>query len=754
VVTGRSVIRLPARDTSFIGRGAELEALSGLLASSRLVTIAGTAGMGKTRLAIEVASRLGGDVRFVGLAALHDGGLVPYEVAARLGVPERIGQPVLDVLADHVCARRLLLLLDNCEHLVDDCARLVEALLRGCDDLRVLATSLQPLRVPGEVVWRLAPLTGEAVGLFEARARRVRPGFSVAPDNADAVAAVCRRLDGIPLAIELAAARMGGMSVRDILERLDDRFVLLADDGADEPRHRTLRAALDWGHQLLDAQERRLLRRLSVFAGAFDLETAEGVCAGAGLSPGDVTELVFRLVERSLVQPETARRGPDRYRLLEAVRQYAAERLAESGEQHAVAAHHAACHLALARRAEREERGQDQTGWLERLEADLDNLRAALGWYRGHDVDAWLALASALSWFWVTRGHFAEGRRWLEAALAAAAPDAPGRAQALLATARVTFWQGDYGAARRLCEAALDLLTRPKDAVDRGWTLSLLGSVHGYQGEYEEGAGRFEEAIAACDDDLVQMEALVGLGEMWLQAGQIDRARVCLDQVTSRTRGPDAPRGRAALFLGLAALFGDDGETAAAQLARSLDIFHRLGNLYGASASLDALAGLAVANADPVRALRLSGAAAALRESTRSELAPRWRELVREVVIVPARAAAGDQADGAWAAGLDMTFDAAMRYARTGLLVTTEPRRPAPDRGSTRPRPPAGLTPRELEIAELVAEGLTNRRIAERLVIAERTVEGHVERIRGKLGVRSRTQIGATLARERAWPSA
>ncbi|HEY7198879.1 MAG TPA: LuxR C-terminal-related transcriptional regulator [Candidatus Dormibacteraeota bacterium] len=749
---GTSVMRLPARSTSFVGRTAELDAICGLLGSSRLVTIAGTAGMGKTRLAIEVASRLGGDVRFVGLAALDDGGLVPNEVAARLGVAERVGVPVLDVLADHVGTRPLLLLLDNCEHLVDDCALLVEALLRGCDDLRVLATSLQPLRVPGEVVWRLAPLTGEAVGLFEARARRVRPDFAVAPDNAEAVAAVCRLLDGIPLAIELAAARMGRMSVADILERLDDRFHVLADDGADEPRHRTLRAALDWGHQLLDEQERGLLRRLSVFAGTFDLETAEGVCAGAGLAPGDVSELVFHLVERSLVQAETGRRGPDRYRLLEPVRRYAAERLAQSGEQPVVAERHAACCLALARRAEREERGQDQTGWLRRLEMELDNLRAALAWYRGHDVDAWLALASALSWFWVTHGHYAEGRAWLEGALAAASPDAPGRGRALLAAARVAFYQGDYPAARRLCEAALDRFRLPADAGDRGWTLGLLGSVHAYQAEYAEGAARFQEAIAASDDDLVQMEALVGLGEMWLQAGDVERARVSLDEVSRRTRGPDAPRGRAALFLGLAALFAGNRAAAADELAWSLEIFHRLGNRYGAAGSLDALAGLAVANDDPVRALRLSGAAAAMRDSIRSQLAPRWREIVREAVLDPARAAAGDQADVAWAAGLEMTFDGAARYAMSGLLGMASPRRRA-GRGA-RPRQPGGLTARELEIAELVAEGMTNRKISEHLVIAERTVEGHVERIRNKLGVHSRTQIGAALARQRAWPSA
>jgi predicted ATPase/DNA-binding CsgD family transcriptional regulator len=770
-VSARVAARLPAQVTSFVGRSTELEALADLVRSSRLVTITGPAGMGKTRLAIEVAARLDGEAgdgaQFVGLAALTDETFLVQEVASRLGADERPNEALVDTLAARVGDTRLLLVLDNCEHLVAACAHLVEGLLRGCPNLRVLATSLQPLRVPGEVVWRIAPLSlpgrrhsphrrppggSEAVRLFEDRARLVRPGFAVEPANADAVAHVCRRLEGIPLAIELAAALMEAMSVHDVLSRLDARFRLLSAEGrAGAGRHRTLRTALDWGHQLLDEQERRVFRRLAVFGGGgFVLSACEAVCAGDGVRADDVGGLVLRLVERSLLQADL-QRSPARYRLLEPIRQYADERLTESGERPAAAERHASHFLALAEQAEREERGEDQPGWLARMEAELDNLRIALAWYRARNAGAGLRMASALSWFWVTRGHYVEGRAWLEGALSAAPDTAPGRASALLAVARIGAWQSDYAAAQRSCEEALVLFDRGGEMVDRDWTLTLLGSIHAYQHEYAEGRRRFEAALVSSRDELVRMEALVGLGEMLLQAGDLPEARARLEQVAGQTRGPDGPRGRAALFLGIIAVLDGDAATARTQLAWSLEIFCRLRSQYGTAATLDALAALAVSDGQPVRALRLCGAASALRASIRSQLAPRWRELLQAVVLDPATAAAGDRAAAAWAEGERMSFDEAVRYARTDLPVLAG----VPDlraEGPQAPRPPAGLTSRELEIAELVAQGMTNRHIAERLVIAERTVEGHVERIRGKLGVHSRKQIAGSIMRERGWP--
>jgi predicted ATPase/DNA-binding CsgD family transcriptional regulator len=770
-VSGRVAAGLPAQVTSFVGRSTELEALADLVRSSRLVTITGPAGMGKTRLAIEVAGRLDGDsaeaAHFVALAALTDEDFLVQEVATRLGAPERRGEQLAETLAAHVGDRSLLLVLDNCEHLVAACAQLVETLLRGCPNVHVLATSLQPLRVPGEVVWRIAPLTlpgrrqdlnrrpagrSEAVRLFEDRARQVRPGFAVGATNADAVAHVVRRLEGIPLAIELAAALMEAMSVQDVLSRLDARFRPLSGEGrANGGRHRTLHAALDWGHQLLDDQERRVFRRLAVFGGAFELSACEAICAGDGVHAEEVGGLVFRLVERSLLQVDL-QRSPARYRLLEPIRQYAAERLAESGERPAVAERHATHFLTLAEQAERAERGEDQPGWLEHLQGELDNLRIALAWFRARNADAGLRMASALSWFWVTRGHYIEGRAWLEGALSAAPRAAPERASALLAVARVGCWQGDYEAAERFCEEALELFERFGEHVDRDWTLTLLGSIHAYRGDYGAGRRRFETALAASDDELVRMEALVGLGEMLLQAGELPEARSWLEQVAALDRGPDGPRGRAALFLGIIAVLDGDGHTARAQLAWSLEIFCRLRNQYGTAATLDAMSALALADSEPVRALRLCGAAAALRASIRSQLAPRWRELLYTAVVEPATAAAGEHAEAAWAEGERMSFDEAIRYARTHLPVVMGSPELRTETAAPPPKSPAGLTSRELEIAELVAQGMTNRRIAEQLVIAERTVEGHVERIRGKLGVHSRRQIAGSIMRERGWP--
>jgi non-specific serine/threonine protein kinase len=315
----------------------------------------------------------------------------------------------------------------------------------------------------------------------------------------------------------------------------------------------------------------------------------------------------------------------------------------------------------------------------------------------------------------------------------------------MVAAARLSFYQGDYHAARRLCEASLELLQGPGDDADRGWALTVLAWVHGYQGEQERAVARFEEAIATTEDELVRAEALVALGELLLQMGDLARATPHLEEVARLGRGPEAPRARAMLMLGLAALLRRDRETAEAELGLSLDAFQRLGNGYGVAGTLDVLAGVAVRNADPVRALRLTGAADALRESTRSQLAPRWQEMVRVTIIEPARAAAGERAAAAWAAGQEMTFDDAVRYARSGLIRSSGPRPPAT--ASARPRPAARLTARELEVARLVGQGLTNREIAQQLVIAERTVEGHVERIRAKLHVHTRAQIAGAIAK-------
>jgi non-specific serine/threonine protein kinase len=666
-----------------VGRRAEVADVARLLRTSRLVTIVGTAGLGKTRLAIEVARRqaasLGTGAWFASFAALTDDALVAHEVALRLGVAERSGESIVQTLVTHIGAAPMLLVLDNCEHLVGASARLVEALLHGCPGLGIIATSRQPVRAPGEAIWRIAPLglprkrggnitSSEAVRLFEARASLVQPNFKLGPDNTEFVVAICRRLEGIPLAIELAAARLETASVEELFVQLDEGFNLLHDPSPLAiPRHRTLYAALDWSHQLLDERERRLFRRISVFSGGFEVESARDICSGEGVEAADVLVLVARLVEKSLLVPDLTRPALTRYWVLETVRQFASERLADSGELARQSQRHAAHYLALARQAEPHQRGPDHRQWLTRLDADHDNLRIALGWCLANDPPSSLRLAASLTWFWITRGYLSLGARWMEAALVATTDDSPARAFGLLSMASLRFWQGDYASARSICNRSLELYREHHDDDGRGLALTLLGSIHAYEGDYDMSRRQLEDVLATVSNKGIRMEALVAIGEVFLQMGDLTNARSRLEEVDAMATGPEAPRGRAALLLGLADFFEADFPAARGHIAVSLDIFQELGNQYAAAAALDVSGALAWTDSDPLRALRLCGAGAGLRESSRGRLAPRWTEVLQTVVIQPASAAAGEQAAIAWAEGRRMTFDAAVRYAREGL---------------------------------------------------------------------------------------
>lgn len=427
--------RLPAALSSFVGRDGEAGEVGRLLAESRLVTLTGIGGVGKTRLALRVAEQAvpahPDGVFLVELAPLTDPSLLPASVRTALGLASAAGDPetLLVRLVEHLAPRRLLLVVDNCEHLVGDVAALAGVLLARCPDLRVLATSQEPLGLPGEVAWRVpslslprpgeAAVTGDAVSLFCERARQANPAFRLTPQTVAPVTQICLRLDGIPLALELAAARLGVLGVEEVAARLDDRFRLLAGGPRQGlARHRTLRAALDWSHELLSEPEQALLRHLAVFRGSFTLGAAEVVGAGVGVDSDDVLDLLARLVDKSWVGVEAA--GPEtRYRLLESVRQYAEEHLARAGEVEAARHRHQQVFLDLAR-----------TGWgdpwllparwLRRLAADHDNFRAALEWAEATgDADSCLEMAAALYRYWNYGGHTLESQTWRERALAA-----------------------------------------------------------------------------------------------------------------------------------------------------------------------------------------------------------------------------------------------------------------------------------------------------------------------------------------------
>ena len=437
-----SANNLPLQLTSFIGREREIDEVKHLLTTTRLLTLTGAGGCGKTRLALQVAADAPGvypDGVWLGeLAALSDPALVPHAVASAVGAREIPGSTVTESLVGYLRTRTLLLVLDNCEHVVGAAAELVDALLRSCPGVRILATSREPLGSAGETTWRVPSLAVpphsavgeldlehltqyETVQLFIDRALAALPGFVVTSQNAAALAEICRRLDGIPLAIELAAARVRAFSVDQIAARLDDRFRLLtAGQRTAMPRQQTLRATVDWSYMLLSDPERALLRRLSVFAGGWAFEAAEAVAAGDGIHTYAVLDLLPQLVDKSLVIAEE-QRGAVRYRLLETIRQYARDRLQEAGEAERTRDRHLTYFLQLAEEAEPKLRGSEDRLFLVRLEEEHANLRLALEWgltpsARG---DAALRLSGALTWFWWLRSYHDEGRRWLARALAA-----------------------------------------------------------------------------------------------------------------------------------------------------------------------------------------------------------------------------------------------------------------------------------------------------------------------------------------------
>ncbi|MEB4211733.1 LuxR C-terminal-related transcriptional regulator [Mycobacterium sp. 94-17] len=419
---GVAAQNLPAQLTTFVGRGAQLAEVAELLAGNRLVTLTGAGGAGKTRLGIEVANRVAGDyaegVWYVDLAPITDPELVPVAVARALGLPDQPGRSTMETLVRFVRDRQMLVVLDNCEHLLDACAELVVELLGGAQGLTLLATSREPIGVPGEATWRVPSLsvTDEAIELFADRARLTQPGFAATDDNAATVAEICQRLDGMPLAIELAAARVRALSLVEILDSLHDRFRLLTGGARTAVRRQqTLRASVDWSHALLTDTERVLLRRLAVFLGGFDLDAARAVVGADGLARYQVLDQLTLLVDKSLVVAEHTA-AATRYRLLETVRQYALEKLGESGEADAVRTHHRDHYTAMAALLDAPA-GGDYQRLLEQADLDIDNLRAAFGWSRENsDIELALALACSLQPLWQARGP-REGLAWLDAAL-------------------------------------------------------------------------------------------------------------------------------------------------------------------------------------------------------------------------------------------------------------------------------------------------------------------------------------------------
>jgi predicted ATPase/DNA-binding CsgD family transcriptional regulator len=798
---------LPAEVTRLIGREQDIADIKQLAARTRLLTLSGAGGIGKTRLALRVAAELLPDFPdggwLVQLAPVTDSGLVTRAVAATIGVRDVGEQPQLAALVTALASRRLLLVLDNCEHVIGACAGLVETLLRTCPGLRVLVTSREPVRVPGEVVWRVRPLAlppdrladpeqmtqVESVALFAERAGARRPGFIVDAGNADAVAAICRRLGGLPLAVELAAAQVEVLSPQQIAERLDGALRLLTGGDRMLPRQETLRASLGWSHALLTDSEQLLFRRLAVFAGAFTVEAAERVCGGPGMPPGDVLPVLVGLVGKSLAEPRPG--GPQtRYVLLEPVRQYAREQLIAAGEMVTLERHHARYYMGLAEGLEPALMSGERAGSMQRLAAEQDNLRAALAWsLRASDpgdVVVGLRLAGALGFFWNFRGEATEGLDWLEALLARGGDRAAVRAKALYAAAELGWLAGRVAVARAWAEESEALWRAVGDKRWLGYTLQSLPMAIGHPRAREsvaESLRLFGEtgdawgaamAVAApdffttwADGDAAASEerhleqGLLRwreLGDPWGIAQMLnvlgDLARAKGDDVAATARysealtllrreGLDGTVPSLLHNLGYLSLHRGDTGSARRVFRESLALFRNQGDRRGIADCITGLACVLVTMRQRARAAQLFGLAEALRELARATIWPsNAADYERSLTALRSQP---DQAglDKAWAEGRALPVD------RTIAELLAEPSPAGPAGSAGHPGLdllPSGLTRREREVAMLVAEGLTNREIGARLFITEGTARLHVKHILHKLGFTSRAQVAAWAA--------
>jgi predicted ATPase/DNA-binding CsgD family transcriptional regulator len=754
---------LPLQLTSFIGREQEIADLKKLLRTeARLVKLTGPGGSGKTRLALAVASGMvegfEDGVWWVGLAPISDPDLVPQAVASVLSVREVPGRSVTDALVEHLEEREVLLLLDNCEHLVASCASLSDTLLHACPKLRILATSREALGVAGERNWLVPSLSSpdphtlpqieelgciESVHLFVERARSRRPDFALDSRNAPSVAEVCRGLDGIPLAIELAAARVGTLSVGQISDRLGHSLKLLSGRDRSVPeRQRTLRAALDWSYELLDEAERELFARLSVFAGGFTLEAAEAVCAGDETEPDGVLDLLKHVIDKSLVVAEAGEQDALRYRLLETIRQYGMEKLAEFGEAERVRRRHAEYYLALAEEVAPASSGQG--AWLHRLKTEQDNFRAALSWSLNpeavaENAELGLRLAVALGQrrFWAAYA-LSEGRGWLERGLAGSGASSESvRARALYEAGWLATVQGDYVRATLCLGESRTILRELGDVSGAAISLAMLGQLMVQGGGRERIDPLCEEAEALLRElsaERATAYLLIFLQWAALDRGDYGRTVESAEESLAQSRGLGDLYGIALCSgsLGFAVLDKDETDRAGALFEESSRALRDLQDKVGIFHGLLGLAGVAGSRGQPARAARLWGAAEALGEALVIGVLPLYRRNYdNEDRRAAARSQLGEAAwEGAWSEGRAMTPEEAIEYALERPETPEEPGVP--------PAYPAGLSAREAEVLKLVARGLTNAQVGQELFISPNTVNRHLNSIYRKLGVSSR----------------
>ena len=806
VATTRRRHNLPLARTSFVGRGREMVVVKRLLAMTKLLTLTGTGGCGKTRLALEVAKDLVGaypdGVWLVELAPLSDATLVKQAVAQAMGVREEPGRPLLETLKDILRPRKTLLVVDNCEHLVEEVARLVDALLTSCPNLRILATSRERLSTSGEINRVVPSLTVpgirspstpqeleayESVRLFVERARQRDPYFVLSASNAEAVSQVCRRLEGIPLAIELAAARMGVLSAGQLAKRLGDSLkVLTRGERTADPRHQSLRATLEWSHDLLSEAERVLFRRLSVFAGGWTLEAAEEVCSKEGVERDEVLDVLSELAERSLVMTEAGQEEVPRFRMLEPIHQHAREKLEESGESEALRSRHVSYYLKLAQEADVDGEGAAEADprmqgappveWLRQMEAEHANLRAALSWSLDEDteeldggrVELGLRLALALFWFWYTHDYSSEGRSYLERADSIRVSSTTAtrlRARALNGAGGLAVTQGDYEAAKTLIEEGLALYRELGDEEGIGSALTDLGLIALWGQRDDIPVGALMEELGELKPRLENRRTVAWMlvleGMIVGSQGDLERCRTLHEEsleIFRELRDTGAMINTLAQ-LGATVLAGGDYERAVPVLRETLRLGWETDYAVPIQSSLFLLACVAASQEQPVRAARLWGAVEGMEETYGVHVSPMALSSFNyEGHLAAARSHLDEEAwSAAWTQGKAMPLERAVEYALSdeeeheppALVAVLHQEQPP----SAADEPTERLTAREQEIALLVARGLTNRQIAQELSISERTAANHVGRIFKKLGLYSRAQIATWATQRRLLPS-
>lgn len=750
---------VPAELTSFVDRRTALTEATNALSSSRLVTLTGIGGVGKTRLAVRVAAgakaRFADGVAFVELGEVRDESLVVGIVAGALGLPDRSVRPLREMLVEFLSDRELLIVLDNCEQVISAVAELAGSLLRACSGLRILATSREPIGVDGELLLPIRPLAvpdpdrlprslsqHDAVKLFADRAGATVAGFEITDDNVITIAQICRQLDGLPLPIELAAARLRAMSPDQILQRLTDRFALLSrGTRSAPPRQQTLRMCIDWSHDLCTPAEQQVWAQLSVFAGGFDFDAARFVC-GDGPDAADLLDTLASLVDKSILVREESGASVQ-FRMLGTVREYGREKARRAGDYLELCRRHRDWYERRAQDAYAGCAGAQVREWITRLHRDQSNLRQALEFCVADSPAVGLRIAAAIWPFWFCQGALSEGRRWLDRLVAhRTGPLTVDEAAARYSACLMAAVQGDLPAAavvvreeRTLAEQTTDLLTRAHIDFADG-VLAL------YKGNAGSARRYFEKAIevyAQRGDVLFQIDAETNLGLTYQLCDDIDRAIECYEHALALADEKRETIYRSYLLCALAVALWRQGNPARATkvLVESLQVSRTLNDRTNSSACLQILAWIAAEQRDAERAVVLTAAAEQIGRSVGTgpvsipDLAVHHEEyerFTRQVMTEKTYSAARRE-------GAALSFDAAIAYA------LREHKSPASN-------DPVGrkVTKREREVAFLVAEGLTNREIATRLVISPRTAQGHVEHLLTKLGFTSRAQIAAWIA--------